>query len=979
MTNTTDLDLSRWQRLSELLDEGLALEPQAHSAWFESLQGPDAELVPKLRGMLSCATRKDREFLSRPVALPELMHSIAGDHDAPGREIGPYRLISELGSGGMGTVWIAELSDGSIKRQVALKLPIFRWAPGLGERMRRERDILASLEHPNIARLYDAGVTQESRPYLALEYVKGQPIDNYCSTHALDTRARLQLFLQVAQAVSHAHGRLVVHRDLKPNNILVTNEREVRLLDFGIAKILNGDDRSAVEAVSALTRITGRTLTLGYASPEQIRGERVTIASDVYSLGVVLYELLTGRRPYTPKRVSIGALEDAITEQDARAASRVAPPEVARQLRGDLDAILAKALKKEIPDRYLSVESFAADIGRHLGGEPVLAQPDSALYRARKFIRRNARAVAAGVAVLVAIGAGTSVAIWQARAARIEAGRADEVKRFIASIFGSAVPRDGVGGQVLAADLLTAAASRIENELVSNPRAAAELGVIVGESFGDLGEREKGEQVLRAAITRAERVLGRGDRITLRGKMQLSFVVADFDFKAAEALADETIPFAKAQLPSTAPQLAAALMLKGRMARLRDSRDESLSAYGEAVTVAEKYLGPTAEDTVYGMCWLASTYGYFGMVTEQLAMATEALRRAEVESGSRRPRLLVTVAERVHAQALRQSEQPGAAIPILRQVVNDQLRLDVAETRRVREAIAELALALSAAGRLEEALPLLRKSVELEQKQNRIESVYRVFAATPLIDGLLAAGRLEEATAEEERITGVQSRLGTESPRLKVGRLIRGARLQAQRGNDNEAEALAMDAAQQAGRHDPVGRIDAILVAALNARLQRNPTRVLKHVQALSDVEQAVAMSVAQRSEIAAEKGMSLLDLGQLDEAAKSLTECHQLLGKAQIAISARVSTCVLGFARIQISKKQLVDAHETLAALSANWEKVNPGSAWHGESLYWLSRAKAQLGQAREARELLAQGRNMIRKSNLPSMRRLLDRPPQT
>ena len=243
--------------------------------------------------------------------------------DQPGDTIGSYRLLRELGSGGMGVVWLAERSDGLVKRPVALKLPHQVWQrAGLAERMAREREILATLTHPNIARLYDAGLTAGHRPFLAIEYVEGHPIDTYCRDHRLDAGARVRLFVQVANAVAYAHAKLVVHRDLKPANILVDADGQVRLLDFGIAKLL--DQHQARE--TALTELSGRPLTLDYASPEQIRGEPLTIGSDVYSLGVVLYELLSGARPYKLKRDSRGALEDAILEADPPLPSAVAEP-----------------------------------------------------------------------------------------------------------------------------------------------------------------------------------------------------------------------------------------------------------------------------------------------------------------------------------------------------------------------------------------------------------------------------------------------------------------------------------------------------------------------------------------------------------------------------------------------------------------------------------------------------------------------------
>jgi serine/threonine protein kinase/tetratricopeptide (TPR) repeat protein len=383
--------------LSKLLDQALDLPEADREAWLCSLSGPEAQLVPRLRQMLA-QDAAGTSGLTLPTLTkrdPDHLKEVTGGDPAQlrvGSTVGPYRLLRELGRGGMGFVWLAERIDGTLKRQVALKLP----KQQLGERFARERDILASLVHSNIARLYDAGATTGGQPYLALEYVKGEPLTAWCDTRKLGVKDRIALFRQALAAVDYAHRHHVIHRDLKPSNILVTADGQVRLLDFGIAKLMTGGEACETE----LTLIGGRVLSPQYASPEQILGAPVGTASDVYSLGVVLYELLSGSFPYFARQDSPATIEEGVLHIEPSKASRtIADPALAeargtnaRQLRsalkGDIDAILQKALQKRPTERYATVQAFDEDLDRFLRGKAVLAQP-TRTYRALKFVRRN--------------------------------------------------------------------------------------------------------------------------------------------------------------------------------------------------------------------------------------------------------------------------------------------------------------------------------------------------------------------------------------------------------------------------------------------------------------------------------------------------------------------------------------------------------------------------------------------------------------
>jgi serine/threonine protein kinase/Tol biopolymer transport system component len=413
------LSIAEMALMSRLLDEALPLDAAGRRRWLEALSPDYQELAQHLREALLPEDAQVAEIASL-ATLPKFGSTQPAEAAAasglnPGRRVGPYELIGLLGAGGMAEVWLARRADGAFKREVALKLPMLsRQRADLEQRFARERDILASLEHPHIARFYDAGVDSEGLPYLSMELVRGQPLTDWCDVHHLAISARLELFLQVLEAVQYAHDRRVIHRDLKPSNILVTESGQVRLLDFGVAKLLAADEADLVP----LTRVYGRALTPDYASPELLRGDLIDARSDVYSLGVLLYEVLTGVLPYRLKRAaSMGLLEQAIATIDVKKPSSLhephavatrdtTPEKLTRQLRGDLDAVVLKALAKEPQERYAGAAAFARDLRCYIAGKPVAALPPRVTDRLRKFLRRNTTLVgaAAVVAAIVVIG-----------------------------------------------------------------------------------------------------------------------------------------------------------------------------------------------------------------------------------------------------------------------------------------------------------------------------------------------------------------------------------------------------------------------------------------------------------------------------------------------------------------------------------------------------------------------------------------------
>ena len=488
--------------LSRLLDQAMEKDADQIDEWLASLPEEHGHFRQQL-----CEMLRDRLSQTSPDFLangPRLSGQFDDSAVAwSGEQVGPYLLVREIGRGGMGTVWLAERNDGLLKRKIALKLPRLAWDANLSERMASERDIAALLEHPNIARLYDAGIDQRGRPYLALEYVDGQSVDAWCRTNAPTVTDRLRLFLQIARAVAYAHARLVVHRDLKSSNVLVTADGQAHLMDFGIAKLLTGN----VASDDRLTREHGRMLSPHTASPEQLSGGTITVASDIYSLGALLYEVLTGTHPYVVKRNTAAAFEQAILDGEPVLASLRAPDAVtARQLRGDVDAILAKALQRAPAARYATVDAMAADIERHLNGSPVLAQPDRVGYRLAKTLGRHRLAFTAAGLVFVAVLGGAGLALHQAQHARAEAERARLVKEFVVDIFNTQAGPDGALGQMPAITLLERGAHKIDQKFADQPRLQAELYGAVSTMFYNLSNVDQAASYAKRQIATLQAV-----------------------------------------------------------------------------------------------------------------------------------------------------------------------------------------------------------------------------------------------------------------------------------------------------------------------------------------------------------------------------------------------------------------------------------------------------------------------------------------
>jgi eukaryotic-like serine/threonine-protein kinase len=503
---------ARWRQLSRLLDEALALEAEARTPYMRRACAGDDTLFAEAVQLLQDCERASG-FLEEPAAefaTPLLLALEDGLAPAYDTLIGPWRILAEAGRGGMGTIYLAERADDQYHQRVALKVVrgVFTLDDHLIRRFREERNILAALQHPNISRLLDGGVTADGLPWFAMEYVAGLPINEHVRRDAPPVEERLQLFLSVCDAVQYAHQNLVVHRDLKPSNLLVTPDGNVKLLDFGIARLLPADLGEIVPTVTGF-----RLLTPTYASPEQISGAPLGVATDIYSLGVILCELLTGRTPYLTTERQPHLVTRAILEDEPMAPSRLVDGPGGKRLRGDLDAIIATATRRIPAERYASVAALADDIRRHLGGLVVAARGQSRAYRALSYVRRHRIGLGTSAVVFLSLTLGLGVALSQARragqeraVARQSAARAEQVAGFLANIFRLADPNTALGDTITVAAALDSAAIWMHRDLAASPEARAELAMTLGVIHGAIGNLDKNRVLLDTALAIQERL-----------------------------------------------------------------------------------------------------------------------------------------------------------------------------------------------------------------------------------------------------------------------------------------------------------------------------------------------------------------------------------------------------------------------------------------------------------------------------------------
>jgi tetratricopeptide (TPR) repeat protein len=667
--------------------------------------------------------------------------------------LGPWRLVSEIGRGGMAVVYLAERIDGQFDRRVAIKLIGGHPSPELLGRLETERRILAALDHPNIARLLDAGISDRGQPYLVMEYIEGQPIDQYCRERQLDVAARLRLFSIVARAVHHAHRSLVVHRDLKPSNILVTGEGVPKLLDFGIAKILDPED-SMLPVAETLTGT--RLMTPEYASPEQVAGLSVTTASDVYSLGVVLYELLTGHKPFRMQGRTFRQWELMVLERDPTRPSSVAAGEVhdarlARRLRGDLDRIVLMALRKEPDRRYASAEQLTEDIERHLGGRPVRAMNPGRWYIFRKFALRHRLELAGASVALLSLVAGTVFSLQQARLARRERDRAHQarveaeaVTSFLSGLFEAADPADARGDSVTARELLERGVGRAEG-LAGQPSAQARMLTAVGEVYRNLGQFDKAESLLVRALEVRRKAWGPEHVEVAAG---LSALAVHYrvrgDAVRGDSLLREALAMQRRLLPPGDPAIATSL---SELARLKADQSQDLESerlYREALTIRRRALGPTHRDVAISLRNVGAILRRQRRYAEAVPFYQDALATGIRALGPDHPDVIF-LKQQLATVLLDLPESWEASERLFRDAVASARKVLGDDHRGTADAISQLAWCLTTVGELEEAEALHREALERRRRTYGPGHYNTAGTMLALADHLAAAGKYEEA------------------------------------------------------------------------------------------------------------------------------------------------------------------------------------------------------------------------------------------
>jgi len=852
------LDHRDWAIVLHHLDSALDLPAADRASWLRALVLEPPALKDTLRELLDDrGAIETADFLGAGAEASALQ---------VGTTIGPWRLLRELGQGGMASVWLAEKADGTHQRQVALKLPHrVIGSSVVAERFLRERAILSTLQHPHIAQVLDAG-SAAGQPWLALEYVQGLPITAHAAQRGLDTRARLQLFVPVLRAVQHAHGQLVIHRDLKPANVLVATDGTVKLLDFGVAKLLEAEGTAAVVAETALTQLGGRAMTPQYASPEQVAGRPLGVASDVYSLGVLLFELLTGRLPYTLKRDTAAALEEAILgAQVQRPSQSVTDRALARALHGDVDIIVMKALAVLPSARYVSAAALAEDIERHLAHLPITARAASWHYRAGRGLRRHALAFGASAAVAVTLLGGSGVAAWQAARARAEARQSQAVQAFLTQVLSYNDPQQAQGRERTARELLVLAAGQIDARFAGQPDVQARLHHAVGSIFIEMGAMAPAAEHLERAVAWRELATPGGSADGVESLYRLAQAQLELrDFANASTTLERTLKAGDALGTTPHRWTGRVLAYQAWVASQQGQLERSASLGEEALRVQRTTSGERSADYLTAASHIVSNHIARGQVkqaealleafekyapslpdypiTDQIGQrsllanlrftrgdylgAEQTLREVvplfERHIGAQHDRTVVT--RSLYARSLAELGRYAQALQEQQtNVANLATRAQV-EPEAVQLAHLQLVRLLILAGRSDEAVSMAREAVAFFDSRYPRPTRYTEAARWYLADALLAQGRRDEGLRQLQASLDNAETMGKGNNSLERANKQLGFALAARASQGAHAVALASEACAVLGKTLGEASPRALKCLAVKAWLQASAT-----------------------------------------------------------------------------------------------------------------------------------------------------------
>ena len=692
----------RWRQVKEVLDGALEAEPASRTLCIAQACGDDADLRVEVESLLEFEAESEH-FIEEP-----LFGRFDGGPPglAEGQRVGSYRVVREIGRGGMGAVYLAERADEEFDQQVALKVVGHGTAQEIVRRFRAERQILAHLDHPNIAKLLDGGSTEAGQPYFVMELVAGRPIDEVCA--ALPLGKRLALFREVCAAVHFAHQNLVVHRDLKPGNILVTADGVPKLLDFGIAKLLDPGPGE-----TSLSELGLRPMTLQYASPEQVRVEPITTASDVYTLGVLLHVLLTGRSPYGAAVDDRMALERAIVEGGTvKASASVERRDEARRLAGDLDTIVLHAMRLEPDKRYASAEQLAADVQRYLDGLPVLARKDTAGYRFGKFIRRHKAATATAAAVLLLVlGFSVTVTLLLGRAQR-ERHRAETVSGFLEELFAIPDPSRSRGETITAREVLERGRKQIVAELKGEPETQADLMETMGRVYHHLGLLDPARELLAESLRVRRQTLG-ADHLDVASSLQnLAVTLRDLgEDREAEPLLRQALAIRRRHGDTATPEYAAALNDLAGIKQAKGELREAEELFAQVLALKRRLLGPEHEAVALGLHNLAAVRHARGDFAAAEPLYRQALAMRRRLLGELHPDVATTLNNL--ASLLADRGDLAEAEKLYREVLAMRRKLFSAASPRVAPSLNNLAFVLLTEGRPKDAEPFAREALSI--------------------------------------------------------------------------------------------------------------------------------------------------------------------------------------------------------------------------------------------------------------------------